>query len=308
MHRDELSDLMAFLAVAEVRSFTRAAARLGLSQPSLSQIIRKLEGRLGVRLLTRTTRIVALTTAGEELAATLAPAFARIEAGLTAVGDMRAVSSGSIRLTAGWHAATTVLWPALARLALAYPEVKVEVAVDSALTDIVGQKFDAGVRLGEQVARDMIAVRIGPDLRMLVVGAPEYVAAHGVPETPRELTRHRCINIRQQSAGGLYAWEFEKAGQAMSVRVDGPFVFNDVGLTIKAALAGLGLAMVFEDQILAPVAEGRLVRVLEDWCPPFAGYHLYYPDRRHPSAAFSALLGALRYRAPWPSCGTDKRV
>jgi len=296
MHRDELADLMAFLAVAETRSFTRAAARLGLSQPSLSQIVRKLEARLGVRLLTRTTRRVALTTAGEELAAELAPAFAGIEARLAAIHEWRATPSGTIRLTAGWHAATTVLWPALARLSRAYPDVKVEVAVESALTDIVAEKFDDGVRLGEQVARDMIALRIGPDLRMLVVGAPDYFAAHGVPETPRDLTRHRCINIRLPTAGGLYAWEFEKDGQAMSVRVDGPFVLNDVGLTIKAAVAGLGLAMVFEDQISGLVEDGRLAQVLTAWCPPFAGYHLYYPDRRHPSAAFSALLKELRYR------------
>jgi DNA-binding transcriptional LysR family regulator len=296
MRRDELGDLMAFLAVAEERSFTRAAARLGLSQPSLSQIVRQLEAKLGFRLLTRTTRRVALTTAGEELAEVLAPALAGIEARLVALREHRDAPAGTLRLTAGRHAAETVVWPALARLGRAFPDVKVELFVDSALTDIVGEQFDAGVRLGEQVAKDMIAVRIGPDLRMVVVGAPDYLARHGVPETPHELTRHRCINIRLPTAGGLYAWEFENAGRAMSVRVDGPFVFNDFGLTIAAAVAGLGLAMTFEDQISGFVASGRLVIVLGDWCPAFSGYHLYYPDRRHPTPAFAALLNELRYR------------
>jgi DNA-binding transcriptional LysR family regulator len=296
MRRDELGDLTVFLAVAEERSFTRAAARLGQSQSSLSQTVRRLEARLGVRLLTRTTRSVAPTQPGEQLIEALRPALADIEARLAVLGELRDKPAGTVRLTTGRHAADTVLWPALARLSRTYPDVKVELSVDASLTDIVTERFDAGVRLGEQVARDMIAVRIGPDLRMAVVGAASYLAGHGTPETPHGLTRHRCINIRLPTAGGLYAWEFEKDGRELNVRVDGPFVFNDTGLAVRAAVDGLGLAMVMEDIAAPAVADGQLARLLDDWCAPFPGYHLYYPDRRHPSPAFAVLLGELRRR------------
>ena len=294
MLTDELADLAIFAAVAEARSFTRAAARLGRSQPALSQTVRRLEERLRLRLLTRTTRSVAPTPAGEQLLATLRPAFGDIEARLEALGELREQPSGSLRLTAGRHAAETVLWPALLRLAERYPDVTVEVVVSAALVDIVAERFDAGIRLGEQVAKDMVAVRIGPDLRMAVVGSPGYFARHGVPETPHDLTRHRCGNIRLPTAGGLYAWEFERDGRAVNVRVDGPFVVNDMDPLVEAALRGAVLAMVMEDMVAPTVADGRLVRVLDDWCPPFPGYHLYYPSRRHPSSAFTALLHELR--------------
>jgi DNA-binding transcriptional LysR family regulator len=297
MRRDELGDLTVFLAVAEERSFTRAAARLGQSQSSLSQTVRRLEARLGVRLLTRTTRSVAPTQPGEQLIEALRPALADIEARLAVLGELRDKPAGTVRLTTGRHAVDTVLWPALARLSRTYPDVKVELSVDASLTDIVTERFDAGVRLGEQVARDMIAVRIGPDLRMAVVGAPSYLAGHGTPETPHGLTRHRCINIRLPTAGGLYAWEFEKDGRELNVRVDGPFVFNDTGLAVRAAVDGLGLAMVMEDIAAPAVADGQLARLLDDWCAPFPWYHLYYPDRRHPSPAFAALLRELRRRS-----------
>jgi DNA-binding transcriptional LysR family regulator len=296
MRREDLADLTAFLAVAEERSFTRAAAKLGESQSSLSQIVRRLEARLGLRLLTRTTRSVAVTEAGQQLIDTLRPAIDEIEAKLMALSELREKPSGTVRITTGRHAAETILWPALTRLARVYPDVRVEVSIDSALRDIVAEGFDAGIRLGEQVAKDMIAVRIGSDLRMAVVGAPPYFADHPRPMAPHELTKHRCINIRLPTAGGIYPWEFGKDGRELNVRVEGPFVFNDMPLVLQAATAGLGLAMVFEDQATALVAEGRLERVLADWCPSFAGYHLYYPDRRHPSPAFAALLEALRQR------------
>jgi DNA-binding transcriptional LysR family regulator len=296
MRREDLADLTAFLAVAEERSFTRAAAKLGESQSSLSQIVRRLEARLGLRLLTRTTRSVAVTEVGQQLIDTLRPAIDEIEAKLTALSELREKPSGTVRITTGRHAAETILWPALTRLARVYPDVRVEVSIDSALRDIVAEGFDAGIRLGEQVAKDMIAVRIGSDLRMAVVGAPTYFVDHPRPVAPHELTKHRCINIRLPTAGGIYPWEFGKDGRELNVRVEGPFVFNDMPLVLQAATAGLGLAMVFEDQATALVAEGRLERVLADWCPSFAGYHLYYPDRRHPSPAFAALLEVLRQR------------
>jgi DNA-binding transcriptional LysR family regulator len=294
MLNDELADLAVFAAVAEARSFTRAAARLGRSQSALSQTVRRLEERLKLRLLTRTTRSVAPTPAGEQLLETLRPAFGDIETRLAALSELRDLPSGSLRLTAGRHAVETVLWPALLRLSARYPDIKVEVSIDSALTDIVTEQFDAGIRLGEQVARDMIALRIGPDLRMVVVGSPAYLAEHGVPLAPHDLTHHRCCNIRMPTAGGLYAWEFERDGRSVNVHVDGPFVINDMHLQIDAAAQGSALAMVMDDLVEPYLAEGRLVRVLEDWTPPFSGYHLYYPNRRHPSPAFAALLEELR--------------
>ncbi|HTY50515.1 MAG TPA: LysR family transcriptional regulator [Steroidobacteraceae bacterium] len=297
MRREELVDLNAFLVVAEERSFTRAAARLGTSQSALSHTIRRLEARLGVRLLTRTTRRVAPTEAGEQLLKTLGPALDNIAAELSSLSELRVKPAGTIRITATEHAAGTVLWPVLARLLPDYPDVHVELAIESGFTDIVAQRFDAGVRLGESIARDMVAVRIGPDLRMAVVGSPAYLARRGRPHTPRDLARHQCINLRLPTAGGLYAWELEKGGREHRMRVEGQLAFNNAIMVVRAAVAGFGLACVLEDHVEVQVADGSLVRVLEDWCPAFAGYHLYYPSRRQPSAAFSLLVDALRYRS-----------
>lgn len=298
MRREELGDLTAFLAVAEERSFTRAAAKLGTSQSALSHTVRRLETRLGLRLLTRTTRSVAPTEAGERLIATLRPAFDEIDGKLSALSELREKPAGTIRITTSKHAAEMILWPVVARLLAEYPDVKVELAIDQSLTDIVAERYDAGVRLGEQVAKDMIAVRVGPDLRMAVVGAPSYLASHPPPRTPHELTAHSCINLRLPTLGGLYAWEFEKAGRVLNVRVEGQLVLNDIHMILEAATAGFGLACVLSDQVQEHLADGRLVRVLEDWCPPFAGYHLYYPSRRQPAPAFTLLVEALRYRGP----------
>jgi DNA-binding transcriptional LysR family regulator len=298
MPRTDLNDLLAFLAVARERSFTRAAARFGVSQSALSQTVRSLEARLGLRLLTRTTRSVAPTEAGERLLRTVGPAFDQIDAGLTALSELRAKPSGTIRITATENAASAVLLPALARLLPDYPDVKVEIAVDYGLTDIVAERYDAGIRLGEQVERDMIAVRIGPEMRFIVVGAPSYLATRPRPETPQDLTAHRCINLRMTSSGALYAWEFEKDGHEPNVRVEGQLAFNEVTPALEAALAGFGLAYVPEDIAQAHIAKGRFVQVLEDWCPPFPGYHLYYPSRRQMAPAFALLVEALRYRQP----------
>ena len=295
MRRDELGDLMAFLAVAEERSFTRAAARLGTSQSALSHTIRRLEAGLGLRLLTRTTRSVAPTEAGERLIETLRPAFHEIEAKLAGLSELRDKPAGTVRINTSEHAAETILWPALQRLLPDYPDVKVELVVESGLVDIVAGQFDAGVRLGEQVARDMIAVRIGPDLRMAAVASPSYFADHPPPGTPQDLARHRCINLRLATRGDLYAWEFEKDGRELKVRVEGQLAFNRPSLVVQAAAAGFGLAFVPDDQVAEELASGRLVRVLHDWCPPFAGYHLYYPSRRQQSPAFAVLVDALRW-------------
>ena len=295
MARD-INDLLAFLAVAKERSFTRAAARLGVSQSALSHTIRGLEERLGLRLLTRTTRSVAPTDAGERLVRTVGPRFEEIDAELSALTELREKPAGTIRITTGEHAAEAILWPALAKLLPRYPDIKVELIIDYGLTDIVAERYDAGVRLGEQVAKDMIAVRIGPDFRMAVVGAPSYLAKRPKPKTPQDLTDHDCINIRLPTYGGIYAWEFEKRGRGMKVRVDGQLVFNDTALRMNAVLAGFGLAYLPEDRVQAHLADGRLVRVLEDWCARFSGYHLYYPSRRQPTPAFAVLVDALRYR------------
>ena len=297
MSRPSANDLLAFLAVAKERSFTRAAAKLGVSQSALSHTIRGLEERLGLRLLTRTTRSVAPTEAGERLLRTVGPRFEEIDAELAALSALREKPAGTIRITTGEHAAETILWPALAKLLPDYPDIKVEVIVDYGLADIVAERYDAGIRLGEQVAKDMIAVRIGPDMRMAVVGAPAYFERRPGPKTPQDLTAHECINIRFPTHGGLYAWEFEKRGREMKVRVDGQLVFNNIALRMKAVLAGLGLAYLPEDQVRAQLADGQLIRVLADWCPPFSGYHLYYPSRRQPTPAFALLVESLRYRA-----------
>jgi DNA-binding transcriptional LysR family regulator len=298
MQREDLADLLALAAVAEARSFTRAAARLGTSQSALSHTIRRLEARLGLRLLIRTTRNVSPTEAGQRLLDTLRPAFDQIEAELAALNELREKPAGTIRITTSEHAASTILWPALQRFLARYPDVHIELSLESALTDIVTQRFDAGVRLGEHLARDMVAVRIGPELRMAVVGAPSYFETRPKPKRPQDLTVHACINLRQSTHGGLYAWEFEKDRRETNVRVEGPLVFNDMRLVLRAALDGYGLAFVMEDQALPAIADGRLVRVLEDWCAPFAGYHLYYPSRRQPTPAFALLVEALRYDGP----------
>jgi DNA-binding transcriptional LysR family regulator len=296
MNRDDLVDLNAFVTVAEERSFTRAAARLGTSQSALSHTIRRLEGRLGVRLLTRTTRNVAATEAGERLLATLRPALSDIASGLEALSELRDKPAGTIRITTSLNAAQDVLWPKLRAFLPLYPDINVELSVDSGLLDIVAERFDAGVRLGEQVARDMVAVRISPDLRMATVAAPAYLAQRGVPRNPHELADHACINLRLPTYGGFYAWEFEKDGREIRVRVAGQISFNNPEMLIVAAKDGFGFTHMLEDYVQPAIAGGSLVRVLEDWCPPFSGYHLYYPSRRQHSAAFALLVEALRYR------------
>jgi DNA-binding transcriptional LysR family regulator len=296
MARQTIDDLLAFFAVAKEASFTRAAAKLGVSQSALSHTIRGLEERLGLRLLTRTTRSVAPTEAGERLIRTISPKLEEIDAELAAVTELREKPAGTIRITTGEHSAETIIWPALAKLLPRYPDIKAELVVDYGLIDIVAERYDAGVRLGEQVAKDMIAVRIGPDFRMVVVGAPSYFAKRPLPKRPQDLTAHDCINIRLPTMGGLYVWEFEKRGRALKVRVDGQLVFNNMSLREKAALNGLGLAYLPEDRVRDHIASGRLVQVLSDWCQPFSGYHLYYPSRRQPTSAFAALVEALRYR------------
>ena len=296
MPRTDLNDVQAFLAVAQERSFTKAAAKLGVSQSALSHTIRGLEARLGLRLLSRTTRSVSPTEAGERLLRAVGPHFVEIENSLAALSELREKPAGTIRITTGEHAAETILWPVLAKLLPRYPDIKVELIVDYGLTDIVAERYDAGVRLGEQVAKDMIAVRIGPDLRMAVVGAPSYFEGRAKPKTPQDLTAHHCINIRLPTYGGLYAWEFEKRGRELKVRVDGQLVFNTAALRLNAVRAGLGLAYLPEDQVREALANGRLIRLLEDWCPPFSGYHLYYPSRRQMTPAFAVLVEALRHR------------
>jgi DNA-binding transcriptional LysR family regulator len=296
MRKENVGDLLAFLAVAKERSFTRAAARLGVSQSALSHTLRELEARLGLRLLTRTTRSVAPTEAGERLLRTVGPRFDEIEAELASLNELRERPAGTIRISASDHAAEAILWPAVAKLLPDYPDVTVEIMIDNGLTNIVAERYDAGVRLGEQVAKDMIAMRIGPDMRMAVVATPSYLARRSQPGAPQDLTAHVCINLRLPTYGGLYAWEFEKGGRTLKVRVEGPLVFNSTSMILEAALTGIGLAYLPEDRVRRHLADGRLVRLLADWCPPFSGYHLYYPSRRQPAAAFALLLDALRYR------------
>jgi DNA-binding transcriptional LysR family regulator len=296
MQHENFNDILAFLAVARERSFTKAAAQLGVSQSALSHAISGLEARLGLRLLTRTTRSVSPTEAGERLVLTVAPRFEEIEAEMEALTELREKPAGTIRITATDYVADTILWPKLTKFLRDYPDIKVEITVEYGLTDIVAQRYDAGVRSGEQVARDMIAVRIGPDIRMAVVGAPSYFAKRSLPKKPQDLTNHKCINLRLATYGGLYAWEFERGGRELKVRVDGQLVFNGSAQMLNAALAGFGLAYLPEELARPHLTRGHLKRVLEDWCPPFPGYHLYYPSRRHSSPAFSLLVDALRYR------------
>lgn len=294
MLKDNFNDLLSFMVVARERSFTRAAAQLGVSQSALSHAMRNLEARLDVRLLTRTTRSVAPTEAGEQLLMRLTPHLLEIEQELTALRDRRDRPAGNIRLSAGEHAMSAVLWPVLKPFMAHYPDINIEVTVDNGLTDIVDGRFDAGVRLGEQIAKDMVAVRIAPDMQMAVVGSAAYFAKNGVPETPEQLEHHRCINMRLPTLGGLYAWEFRHDGREIRVRVDGQLTLNSLPQRLDAAVAGLGLAYVPEESAAAQLADGRLTRVLESWCPSFEGYHLYYPSRRQHTTAFTLLVEALR--------------
>ncbi|NDL61724.1 LysR family transcriptional regulator [Acerihabitans arboris] len=295
MLRENFNDLLSFLVVAKERSFTKAAAILGISQSALSHSLRSLEERLELRLLTRTTRSVAPTEAGERLLNSLGPRFAEIERELVALGEMRDRPAGNIRISAGEHAVDSVLWPVLKSFLADYPDIHVEITVDNGLTDIVSGRYDAGIRLGEQVARDMVAVRVGPMMRMAVVGAGAYLDHKGIPATPQELQHHRCINMRLPTLGGLYAWEFEKDHRELKVRVDGQLTFNCLRQRIDAAVAGFGLAYVPDDTIRDELASGQLVRVLEAWCPYFPGYYLYYPSRKQHTTAFARFIEAIRH-------------
>jgi DNA-binding transcriptional LysR family regulator len=296
MARENFNDLSSFAVVARARSFTKAAAELGVSASALSQTIRGLEERLGYRLLTRTTRSVSTTDAGERLLGAVAPRFEEIEAELTALGELRDRPAGTIRITSSEYAAETVLWPKIREVLPAYPDIKVEIYVDHSFTNIAAERFDAGVRLGESLEKDMIAVRIGPPGRLIAVAAPSYFAQHAPPGTPQDLVAHNCINLRLATLGGLYAWEFEKAGRPLRVRVDGQLTFNTIRPMVEAALAGFGIAFVPDDSVREHLANGALVQVLDDWCPHFDGFHLYYPSRRQNSAAFQIIVDALRYR------------
>jgi DNA-binding transcriptional LysR family regulator len=296
MQRGNLNDLLAFLAVGQERSFTKAAAKLGVSQSALSHTIRGLEERLGLRLLTRTTRSVSPTEAGERLLHTIGPRFEEIETELAALSELREKPAGTIRITATDYAIETILWPKLTKFLPRYPDIRVELIIDYGLTDIVAERFDAGVRIGEQIAKDMIAVRVGPDIRIAVVGAPAYFDGRSEPQRPQDLISHNCINLRLPTRGGLYAWEFEKDGRELRVHVEGQLVFNGTFQMLNAAVAGSGLAYVPEDVAQPFLSKGRLKRVLADWCPPYSGYHLYYPSRRQSTPAFTLLVDVLRYR------------
>ena len=292
---ESYDQLAIFAVVAQERSFTRAAARLGMSQPALSRAMRQLEERLGVRLLARTTRSVAPTQAGEHLLQVIAPRFDEINSELALLSKFRDRPAGKLRITAGEHAAIAVLQPVLARLLPDHPDLSIEIIVDYGLTDIVAEGFDAGVRLGEQVAKDMIAMRIGPDMRMAVIGSPAYFSRYPKPVIPADLMAHNCITLRMPTHGGLFMWEFEKNGQALNVRIEGQLVFNNIAMRLESVLQGLGLAYMPEDVVRPYIEQGRLIRVLEDWCEPYSGYHLYYPSRRQSSPAFTLLREALRY-------------
>jgi DNA-binding transcriptional LysR family regulator len=297
MPRETLSDLVAFLNVARERSFTRAAAQLGVSPSALSHTIRRLEERLGVRLLTRTTRSVSATEAGERLLQSVGPHFDQIRTEIEGLSELRDKPAGTIRITTGDHSAETILLPALAGILPNYPDLNVEISVDAGFVDIAAERFDAGIRLGETIAQDMVAVRIGPDMRMAAVGSPAYFRGRSTPSTPHDLGAHVCINLRFPTHGGVYVWEFEKAGRAVNVRVEGQLVVNDIALALAGAIRGCGIAYLPEDYVRPHLDSGELVRVLAGWSPPFPGYHLYYPSRRQQSPAFAVLVEALRYRA-----------
>jgi DNA-binding transcriptional LysR family regulator len=295
MLKENFNELLTFLMVAREKSFTKAAAKLGVSQSSLSHSIKALEARLNMRLLTRTTRSVAPTEIGERLIACLEPRLADLEQELASVIQLNGIAAGNIRLSAGEHAARSVLWPKLKPFLLKYPQINVELEVDNGFVNIVDGRFDAGVRLGESIHKDMVAVRIGPDMRMAVVGAPAYLAVNGVPDTPHDLQHHRCINMRLPTAGGLYHWEFEKEGKPLRVRVEGQLTFNLLSERMDAVLSGFGLACMPEDMIQDAVKSGALVQVLAAWCSAFPGYYLYYPSRKQHPPAFALMIEALRY-------------
>jgi DNA-binding transcriptional LysR family regulator len=296
MAAPKINDLQAFLAVARDQSFTKAAAKLGITPSALSHTMRTLEDRLGVRLLTRTTRNVAPTDAGERLMRAVAPLFDQIAAEVEALGELRDKPSGNIRVTCTDDQIEMCVRPMLAEFLKNYPDITVELYVDYGFTNVVEERFDAGIRLGEAISKDMIAVRIGPDWRLVVVGSPDYFERHPAPTTPYELTRHPCVNIRHRPSGSIYAWEFEKDGKAFTVKVEGQLVFNSIMHVLNAAVDGIGLAYVPEDLVAPYLADGRLTMILEDWCPYFQGYHLYYPNRRQASPAFTAFVEALKYR------------
>ena len=296
MPRANLNDIVAFLAVAREKNFTKAAAKLGISQSALSHTIRGLEARLELRLLTRTTRSVSPTEAGERLLNAVGPHFEEIQAELDALGDLRDKPSGNVRITAGLHVTESILWPKLQPMLRKHPDVHVEITVDYGLANIVADRFDAGVRLGEQVAKDMIAVRIGPDFRFVTVAAPSYFANRTEPRAPADLTQHNCINLRLPTYGGIYAWEFERGGREINVRVEGQLVFNNSRQILEAALAGFGIAYLPEDTVKPHLERRRLVQVLDSWCAPFPGYHIYYPSRRQRSSALSLVVEALEHR------------
>lgn len=295
MLKENFNDLISLMVIARERSFTKAAAKLNVSQSALSHAIRGLEERLQLRLLTRTTRSVAPTEAGEHLIKTIGPHLAEIESELNALHELRDRPSGNIRLNVSEHALGFALWPAVEKFLLAWPEVNVEIFSDNSLADIVSGRFDAGVRLGEQVAKDMIAVRIGPDWRMVVVGSPAYFARFGKPATPQDLQQHNCINMRLPTMGSIYAWEFAQAQREIRVKVEGQLTLNHLQTRVKAAIAGIGLAMVPEDTVQDALAAGQLETVLEEWCAPFPGYFLYYPSRRQHTSAFAKFIEAVRY-------------
>ena len=296
MPRANVNDLIAFLAVARERSFTKAAAKSGVSQSALSHTIRQLETRLGIRLLTRTTRAVSPTEAGEQLLKSIGPHFDEIESQVEALSDLRDKPAGTVRIVASDYAINSILWPKLKKFLLKYPDIKIELSQDNGLTDIVTERYDAGVRMGEQIAKDMISARIGPDFRFAVVGAKAYFKKHPEPLHPKDLVSHICINERLPTRGGLWAWEFEEKGSELKIRVDGQLIFNNSYGVVQAALDGFGLAYVPEEIALPDIKLGRLKRVLEKWSPKWDGYHLYYPSRRQSSPAFVAVLEALRHR------------
>lgn len=298
MKRNDLTDLAVFAVVAEEKSFTRAAGRLGMAQSAVSHAMRQLEQRLGIRLLSRTTRSVATTEAGQRLLRTLAPALRSIDDELAALSELQEKPRGTVRITTPKHPAMAMLMPVLGRFLPQFPEIRVEVAVDESLTDIVEGRYDAGIRLGERVEQDMIAVPISPEIRQAVVGSPGYFARRSPPETPHDLARHSCLNYRMATSGALYPWEFDRDGQSLSVRVEGSFVANDVDLLVEAALDGLGLAHLFADTVEPHVRSGRLISVLQEWCEPFPGFYLYYPSRRQNPPALASLIDALRWPNP----------
>ncbi|HDS1530781.1 TPA: LysR family transcriptional regulator [Stenotrophomonas maltophilia] len=298
MVKRNLNDLLYFVTVAREGSFTRAASLLGVTQSALSQAISGLEARLEIRLLTRTTRSVSPTAAGERLLNAIGNRFDEIDAELDELTEMRDKPAGTVRITCGEHILRTTLLPKLTPLMLEYPDIKMEFDINYGFRDIVADRFDAGVRMGDTIDKDMIAVPIGPQLRMAIAASPAYFKTHPIPKTPRDLLKHNCINMRMQTAGGLYTWDFERRGQALNVRVDGQLIFNTSPSMVDSAVAGLGIASLPEEEFAPYLEDGSLVRVLEDWCPPFPGYYLYYPSRKQPSHAFSLVLDALRWTAP----------